>query len=323
MDTCGFFHTIGDELSIDIGSNPSLIEDMYKYMFGETQQASYIGTFQLLRGGSRTTSNDDANSQPIQDCTDLCIGYNITLADSDNGTSTETVTTDKCGGTTLQSFIIGNSSEFSQVKNIYLQDVRITKLTVRDLSYFPELEVIVLYDIPIHHMDDGLLCYNMNITILNYVNSLGQLTSFPQQIFNCTVSLKLEYILLRMHDIAYLPAHAFGMATKQLKFVGLNDIGLQAIHKDAFLGMTNVQALNIIDNKLSQMTDVILLPSNTQLHWVKIINDLYTRELNLTAMDISSQTHLKGFQWESNHVSDVIGNFCSKQSPSKTRNDPA
>ena len=129
----------------------------------------------------------------INNGTRPCYGYNLTLADSDNGTLIEAVTTDKCGGPTLRSFIFGKPSEFYHLKAIALQSTPITELTVEDLIHFPELQRLLLVAIPITFMENGLLCYNLNITVLHYINSNGSLTVFPRQIFNCTMLLKLVF----------------------------------------------------------------------------------------------------------------------------------
>ena len=127
---------------------------------------------------------------------DLCYGYNLTLADINNGTFIETVRSDRCGGSTLRSFLLGKPSEFCHLTSIALKEVPITELTVEDIRHFPELQHLLINSVNITHMENGLLCYNLNITMLDYFKSFGSLTEFPRQIFNCTMPLKLEYFTL-------------------------------------------------------------------------------------------------------------------------------
>ena len=251
--------------------------------------------------------------------TGVSFGYNISIADSSNGTIIESITTDKYRGTTLRSRIPDKVSQFLHVKKMMLTNIPFTELTVEGFKRFPGLESLLLQDIPIAHMENGLLCYNVNITILLYINSQGYLTSFPSQIFNCASPLKLEYIFLSDHNIAYLPAYAFGNATEQLIIVILNNIGLEVIHQDAFKGLTSVHILVIRENKLSQIPDAELLPFSTNLRMLQILAYRYTGGLNLTAMGIR-QNHLKLFHWKSNYISDLSGNFCSNQSHSELTN---
>ena len=210
---------------------------------------------------------DLQSEQTIMDLTHLdsyifCYGYNLTLVDSKNGTMIEAVTIDKCGGLTLRSFIIGKLSEFCHLKGIRLGLLPLTNLTVKDLMDFTELQMLLLDDIPFTFMENGLFCYNLNITILRYFNSFGYLTIFPHQIFNCSNPLKLEFLDFGNHNIASLPARAFGGAAQHLRVVLLWNIGLEVIHKDAFTGLMNLQVLRLHDNTLVQLSSAMMPPSN-------------------------------------------------------------
>ena len=115
---------------------------------------------------------------------------------------------------------------------------------------FPELQVLRLFRTQITLMENGLLCNNVNLTMMRYIDSRGSLTEFPRKIFNCSIPLKLEYFDLQDHNIALLPAHAFGSAAEQLRLLFLSDIGLEVIHKDAFAGLMNLQ---LVKNTRSQL----------------------------------------------------------------------
>ena len=65
-----------------------------------------------------------------------CHGYNLTLADSENGTVIKDVTISRCGGSTLRSFIIGKPSEFHHIKRISLDFLPITELTGQRFHVF-------------------------------------------------------------------------------------------------------------------------------------------------------------------------------------------
>ena len=119
-------------------------------------------------------------------------GYNISLVSSKNDTIIDAVTTYTWSGTTLTSLFPEGSLQFDQVKRISVTIVPITELSLNDLIRFPQLRTLMLTKMPIASMADGLLCYT-NITIFLFVNSLGYLTTFPQQMFNCTAPLKLEF----------------------------------------------------------------------------------------------------------------------------------
>ena len=189
----------------------------------------------------------------------VSFGYNISFVDSQNGTIIETVSTDKWSSTTLASLFTESPRQFNMVKRVALYYTGIRELTISDLMRFLALETLQLAHIPVARMEDGLLCYFTNVTILQYDNSLGYLTTFPQQIFNCTSPLKLEYIQLLIHSIAYLPENAFGSAVKQLKYIKFNDMGLEVVHKDAFKGLMGVEVLSLIDHKLSQMSNMVTI----------------------------------------------------------------
>ena len=242
-----------------------------------------------------------------------CNGYNLTLADSENGTVIEAITISRCGGSTLRSFIIGKPSEFLHIKRIGLRYLPITELTIKDLMCFPELHMVALENVPMSHLENGLLCNNPNITILYYENSFGYLTKFPHQIFNCTTDLKLEYFRLEDHSIASLPAPAFGGASEQLRFLYLWKIGLKVIHKDAFSGLCTLQLMKINYNKLLQLSSPIIPPASTSLRIVEYGNSKLKGILNLTATSIIKYNNLQLFVWTESFLSDVNGKFCSDQ----------
>ena len=245
----------------------------------------------------------------------LCYGYNLTLADTNNGPSIEAVRYDRCSGSTLTSYIQGKPSEFRHLKGISLRRVGITELTVEDLMHYPELQSLYVESVTIKHMENGLLCYNLNITILLYSNSFGFLRVFPRQIFNCAMPLKLEYLHLEDHNIASLPAHAFGSAAEQLRVLYLKNIGLKGIHKDAFTGLMNLQHVYILNNNLFHISGAMIPPS-TRLKVISYVNNRLNRNLNLTTMHIARKSHLQMFEWQMPHISVVEGSFCSNQSNS-------
>ena len=245
-----------------------------------------------------------------------CYVYNLTLADNENGTMIEGVSINSCGGPTLKLFhISGNSSLFSHVKQISLRVVPFYELFVEDFVDFPELQMLILQSVPTAHMENGLLCYNLNITILEYVNSFGLLTVFPRQIFNCTIPLKLEYLHLEDHNIASLPAHAFGSAAEHLRVLHLSNIGLEVIHEDAFAGVMNLQVVTVKDNILLQIPGAMILPS-THLRVMEYNDNKLNSTLNLTALHIARKDQLKMFVWIVPRISDIVGSFCSNQSNS-------
>ena len=212
-------------------------------------------------------------------------GYNLTLANNENGTVIEGVTINKCGGSKLKSFIIEMPSEFCNLKAIRLFNVPIIKLMVEDLMDFPKLQTLFLRHIPISFMENGLLCHNLNITILQYTNSFGYLTAFPSQIFNCTIPLNLKFLAFVNHIIASLPAFAFGSAAEQLRVLQLWNIGLEVIHRDAFTGLINLQVARIDDNKLLEVSSVMIPPS-AHLHILEYKDDRLKGTLNLTTMHV-------------------------------------
>ena len=296
LDICGRLNLVTDLIVGFQLSDFLLLQNYFPILF---QQVNEIDTF-------------------VTRCNDMVsFGYNISLVDSENGTIIQTVTTDKWSGTTLASLFPESTPQFNQVKKIGLHEFPITELTVSDLMHFPELETLILFDMPISWMEDGLLCHYTSTRILMYRYSFGYLTTFPQQIFNCSAQLKLEFFKLHNHNIAYLPANAFGSKVNQLKAISLRDIGLEVIHEDAFKGLINVQFLLIKDNKLSQMSDTVLLPFSQTLRIVKISDYYYSGVLNFTAMGIARYSQLKTFSLVSTYVSNVSGNLCSNHSHSK------
>ena len=313
LDTCDFLQSAVD-ISSKYNVPLSVFFGLWSQFTGEPQLATDVDIFKLSCENRGDLDSQGDTKMPSFSLS--CVSYNMTLLDHENGTMTEAVTTEKCGGTTLRSLMTGNLSQFGHLKSTYLQAIPITQLTVKDFRHFPELESLILRNVPIAQMDNALLCYNVNVTILVYENSPGSLTKFPQQIFNCTASLKLEYFRLETHNIAYLPAHAFGSAEEQLKAVLLHNVGLEVIHADAFTGLVRVQFMSIKYNKLSQMPDTVLMPSSTDLHLMQITDDWYTEALNLSTIGVARQSQLKGFIWRSN-ISEVVGNFCSNISHSE------
>ena len=245
-----------------------------------------------------------------------CYGYNLTLADSDNGTLIEAVRYDRCGGSTLTSYVVGKPSEFCHLKGIFLNSVPITELTTQDLMHFPELQVLYVKSVKITHMENGLLCYNSNITFLQYDNSFGFLTAFPSQIFNCTMPLKLEYFCLKDHDIASLPAHAFGSAAEQLRVLSFENAGLEVIHEDAFTGLMKLQYVFIQNNNLLHISGAMIPPS-THLKLISCMDNRIDGNLNLTTMHIAKKCNLQMFWWIMNHISFIEGSFCSHKSKSE------
>ena len=242
-----------------------------------------------------------------------CHGYNLTLADSANGTVIEDVTVSRCGGSTLRSFIIGKPSVFRHLKRISLINVPITELTVKDLMCCPELHLVAFENITVSQLENRLLCNNLNITLFYYKNSFGYLTIFPNQIFSCTIDLKLEYFHLEDHSITSLPAHAFGSAAKQLRVLYLWKIGLKVIHKDAFSGLCNLQLMKINYNKLLQVSSAILPPASTSLRMVEYWDNGLKGILNLTTTFITKYSSLQMFVWTGSYISDVSGKLCSDQ----------
>ena len=245
----------------------------------------------------------------------MCYTYNLTLADSDNGTFIEAVSYDFCGGSTLTSFMVGKPSQFCHLKGITLRRAPITELTIENLIHFPELQFLTLESIKNIYMENGLLCYNLNMTLLDYRNSSGSLTVFPRQIFNCTMPLKLEYFYLQDHNIASLPARAFGSAAEQLRVLWLIYIGLEVIHKDAFTGFMNLQYVCIVNNNLLHTLGAMIPPS-TCLKVISCMDYRLDRNLNLT-MHITRKSHLQMFQWSVPRISGIIGSFCSNESKSE------
>ena len=242
-----------------------------------------------------------------------CCGYNLTLADSENGTIIEDATISRCGGSTLRSFIIGKSAEFRHLKRISLFFVPITELTVKDIMYFPELHTLLLAYVPIAHLENGLLCNNLNITTFFYQTSFGYLTIFPHQIFSCTIDLKLEYFHLENHSIASLPAQAFGSAAKQLTVLSLSNIGLKVIHMDAFSGLLNLRLVAITYNKLLQVSSAIIPPASASLRAVNYRYNELSGILNLTEIFIARFSSLQIFDWTGSNISEINGKFCSDQ----------
>ena len=240
-----------------------------------------------------------------------CYGYNLTLADSDNGTLIEAVRYDRCGGSTLTSYIVGKQSEFDHLKAIYLRSVPITELTVEDLIHFPELQGLQLVSVRITQMENRLLC-SVSLITLEYLNSFGSLTIFPRQIFNCTIPLKLEYLHLQNHNITSLPAHAFGSAAEHLRVLFLVDIGLDNVHKDAFTGLTNLEYVLMTDNNLQAISGAMIPPS-AHLHVILYRDIRFNRTLNLTTMQIASKSHLQLFCWSVPRISGIVGSFCSNR----------
>ena len=226
------------------------------------------------------------------------------------GQTVEAVTIDRCGGSTLRSFIIGKPSQFHHLKSISLESVPITGLNVEDLIDFPKLRTLLLFNVPITHMENGLLCYT-DITITIIVNSFGYLGTFPYQIFQCTIPLKLEYFELGDHNIASLPAHAFGNAT-QLRVLELLNIGLEIIHKDAFSGLWDLEFTDFSSNKLLEISSVIMPSRSASLRVLEYTNNELNRTLNLTAISIAYASSLQVFRWESSYVSNVNGRLCSQ-----------
>ena len=257
----------------------------------------------FILGGYRTQNVDDTQ----------CYGYNLTLADNNNGTMIEEVTIKKCGGSKLRSFITGKTSEFGHLKQIILQTVPITELTIEDLVDFPELQMLLLDKVPIAFLENGLLCNSLNMTIMRYINSFGYLTVFPRQIFNCTIQLNLEYLHLENHNIASLPAHAFGSAAEQLRVLRLEYIGLEVIYKDAFAGLMHLQLVRIHDNNLLHILGA-MIPQSTRLQVISYIDNIHDRKFNLSSMNIEGKYHLQMFVWHIPHISSIEGSFCSNQS---------
>ena len=245
-----------------------------------------------------------------------CYGFNLTLADWQNGTVIEGVTIDIWDGSTLRSFVIGKSSAFSHLKRIQLAEIPVTELTAKDIMDFHDLQTLIVFDTPITFMENGLLCYSLNITMLYYKNSLGSLTVFPRQIFNCTFPLKLEFLRFQNHNIASLPAHAFGSAAEQLRVLQLVNIGLEVIQKDAFTGVLNLQYVNIHENNLLHILGAMLPPS-TRLQLISYRDYKLNRNLNLTKMKIARRRHLQMFECIVRHLSLIDGSFCSQESNSE------
>ena len=324
LDLCGVLQKVVNQ-SVSHGFYLSSFLECWYNSFGKPPIVNHLDTFSVsCDHDAGFESQDDKKVVTLSSLSVSCVSYNLTLTRNKNGTMIEAVTIRKCGGTTLRSYIPDSvlshlGSQFCIVKKIFVQQSPITELTVKDLMHFPALETLDLYDIPITLMDNGLLCNNLNITILQYVNSFGSLREFPHQIFNCTTPLKLEFFYLEMHNIAHLPAYAFGNAGKQLKIIILHNIGLKVIHENAFKGLLRVQLVSIKRNKLSQMSDTVLLPSSTDLH-VLWINELwYTGALNLTTIGVERHSQLHSFKWTTAYVSKVVGNFCSNTSHSELK----
>ena len=300
LDICGYFQFV---------INNQIVGLHLSYFLNVVQNYKAVRAIQQM---------SDADTFLIR-CYDIVsFSYNISLIDSENGTIIAAVATNKWSGTTLGSLLTDKPSQFMHVKRVVLSNIPITELTVEGFMRFPELETLVLTEIPITQMEEGLLCVNVNITILFYLNSLGSLTEFPRHIFNCPEPLKLAYFQLVGHNIAHLPARAFGSAAKQLRYVALNEIGLEVIDEDAFKGMIGVQFLSISGNKLSQLPDTVLLPFSTHLRTLQIIDDWYDGVLNLTSVGIAEQNELQRLVWMTNHVS-LVGNFCANTSHSELK----
>ena len=232
--------TVGSQLS-------DFMNDYFQAMQLEQStpaKVSDINTLSIV-GINFTEPGEDIDGpiyvNTIQDTVIQCYGYNLTLANSYDGTIIEAVNYDTCGGSALRSFIIGKPSEFLNLKVIHLRYLNITELTVKDLMDFPKLDTLYLWKMPIEHMENGLLCHNSHIAILHYIDSFGHLTVFPRQIFNCTNPLELEYLRLEDHNITSLPAQAFGSAAEHLRVLRLWNISLEVIHKDAFSGLMKLQ----------------------------------------------------------------------------------
>ena len=307
-------HSVGFQLSDFMEENTQIVQSEHN----TSTKVSVIDTL-VIKGVDFTQGKDDGPTYvKDQDSVIQCYGYNLTLADNNNGTMIEAVNYDSCGGSTLRSFIIGKPSQFRNLKGIYLEILQINELTVKDFMDFPELQTLYLLKIPIEHMENGLFCHNLNITILHYVNSFGYLKLFPYQIFNCTNPLKLEYVTLEGHNIASLPTHAFGSAAEHLRVLRLWNISLEVIHIYAFSGLMNLQLLSLRGNRLQQVPGEIGPPS-THLQVIEYKDDRLNGTLNLTAMHVERKNYLQMFVWSVASMSNVEGSFCSNQSNSELK----
>ena len=62
------------------------------------------------------------------------------------------------------------------------------------------------------------------------------------------------------------------------------------------------------------MSDTVLFTFSTSLRQIKIIGNLNSGVLNLTAMGVATYSQLEIFDWGRTYRSDIAGNFCSKYS---------
>ena len=136
-----------------------------------------------------------------------CSEYNIhvSVVRKQNQDIIVVVTERLCKPWNIRHFFRAAPHQIPSVVTIYLDIVLMPDLLLEDLLYFPNLQELLLGDMPLasESLENKLLCSSPHLKLFSFENSLGHLRKFPSHIFNCSRELEIEIIIFSNHNTAY------------------------------------------------------------------------------------------------------------------------
>ena len=310
----------GDLLFNDLSDKPGVSQALDELLFQDKESNNinlYCDKPDNLATHTVNISYSNGRSAPVDtpamNC--HCAVHNITLTTVNNMiTGQHLVSFKPCNTNRFTKYVQEETGkELDFIRGLYLEFLPIYELGASFLRRFPNLEVITLGNLPLGNngFPQHLLCSSTKLKIFHFRSSFGNLREFPGQIFNCMTQLSITDIAFLDHDFTYLPDHAFGSAATHLEYLHFNNVGLEFIEPLAFHGMASLQYLRLEHSNLQQMS-WIWLPTATHMQIFYLFEVCIAFPLNLSSVLTSQGQHLDVFYFVDSNVTEITGQFCSK-----------
>ena len=240
-----------------------------------------------------------------------CVVYNISGMQ-------DKVTYHSCDPWNIRHLLKEALHPISSITKITLDGIPIQNLLTEDLTYFPNLKYLILDHVPLtsESLERKLLCASPHLEQFYFFDSLGYLQKFPSHIFNCSETLNVTLINFVDHNIAYLPEYAFQSAAHSVKYLRLENLGLETIHKDAFFGVLTLEVLGIMHNRITAPIHVCsLIPPSEELMILQMVDSHFNISVDLNMLKLAEK-HLQFVVISWRRIYDLKGGFCSFESHS-------
>lgn len=251
---------------------------------------------------------------PTMNC--VCRQYDLSLHTDQSGERRlQAYTTSACDvGTRLTLTEVGY---LPNLTSLTLYNLPLFELSSTDLALFPSLLLLRFTEMALvtEGLANGLLCRTPRLRIFWYDESFGNLRQFPNQIFNCSDRMNLDFVFFDNHAMSRLPAHAFGQASSKLRFLVLQNCGLRSIDRHALDGLDNIEYLSLLHNSIafSFPADELMPALPRLVYFSLLVNAASAHDLDLAkTLSLPGQESARFFVWSFSRVTSVTGRFCSE-----------